>query len=743
MTRTRHALTWRVGHVSDAQQSPSVVVPATVPGAVQLDWARAQGWPEPAYDSDVTKYGWMEDAFWRYQAELPALVSQAGDRLFFVCGGVDYAFDVLLKGKLLHSQEGMFTPVELDLTGAEAGDVLEVLVHPAPKSCRSGDRVEANQSVKPAVAYEWDFHPRLIPLGIWQETYLDIRPAVHLRHADVTYRLSDDFGSADLRCEAFVSQMHAGTLRWTLHDPAGAQVFEHVCTPDAPVVTLSKTVRAPQLWWPNGQGAQTLYRSTIELLDGAGAVLDSMSRRIGFKRARLVMHPTQWDEPEIQVFPKGRHTSPITLEINGRRVFAKGANWVTPDLFPGRVTREDYAALLALAKDSNFNMLRCWGGANIQKQAFFDLCDELGIMIWQEFPLACNRYEGTPGYLKVLDQESQSILRQLRGHVSVTLWCGGNELFNNWSKMTDQDMALRLLNRNAYDLDLDRPFLMTSPMYGMAHGGYFFRRDDGAEVYQYFAQSKNTAYTEFGVTGSAGVEVLKKIIPAAELWPPRAGTQWQIRHAFKAWQFNSWLDLHTIAHYFGEAQSLEQLVGWSQWLQAEGYKAIFEEGRRQKPVCAMTLNWVLNEPWPTAANNSLVNWPAVPKPALAAVAESCRNVLASARLPKFAWRAGEAFTAELWLLNDAPEALPAGRIEAWVRVGETAQLALAWDHPGGGANTNLHGPSLRVTLPDAASDRLVLELRHIDHPEHNSAYMLRYFASPAVAGEKAYRMGGV
>lgn len=721
-----HALDWLVGCAESPATAPAQFFPAVVPGAVQLDWARAHGWPDPAYDPDVAKYRWMEDAFWTYRSALSAIDLHTNERLFFVCGGVDYRFDVRLNGCVLHSQEGMFTPFELDLTDvARAGDTLEVLVHPAPKSCRSGDRVEANQSVKPAVSYEWDFHPRLIPLGIWQQTGLVVRPTSHLQRVETLAHLNDDCTSARVDLVVQASQP-GGALRWRLSDPDGVAVFEMQHPLDETRVAWTHALAHPRLWWPNGQGDPALYTSTVELLDADGAVRDARAQRIGVKRVRLVMHPTQWDEPEIQVFPKGRHTSPITLEINGRRIFCKGANWVSPEIFLGRATRATYEPLLTLARNSNFNMLRCWGGAGVQKQSFFDLCDELGLLVWQEFPLACNRYEGTAEYLDVLDRESRSILLQLRGHACLALWCGGNELFNNWSKMTDQDPALRLLNRNCYDLDPEKPFLMTSPMSGMAHGGYFFRRSDGAEVYQYFARSKNTAYTEFGVTGSASAALLRRIIPAEELWPPCPGTQWQTRHALAAWQPDSWLDLHTIRHYFGEPETLERMVEWSQWLQAEGYKAVFEEARRQKPVCAMALNWVLNEPWPTAANNSLVSWPCEPKPAMAAVAASCRGALVSARIPKFAWRSDESFTAELWLLNDEPHALEAGHIEAWVHVGEQSVHALDWRHPATAGGVNVQGPTLRLPLPPEPVDRLTLELRHLDAPARSSSYVLRY-----------------
>jgi beta-mannosidase len=707
---------------------------------VQLDWARAQGWPEPAYDSDVSKYGWMEDVCWRYRTQIPA-GSKAP--LFLVCRGADYRSEVFVNGASLYAQEGMFAPYEVDVSAyAATGATIEILIWPAPKSCASGDRNEANQSVKPAVAYGWDFHPRLIPLGLWEDTFVEARPAAYLVDAEAGYSLADDFVHAQVFCDVAVSKdalsNGAAQLHWQLRAPDGAVVVDQLA--NARNQRLFSTLQQPRLWWPNGQGEQALYTSSVALLDAEGGVLDAAQMRIGFKRARLIMHETQWEEPEVQTFPKGRHTSPVTLEINGRRVFAKGANWVTPDLFPGRVDAAAYAAQLDQARAANFNMLRCWGGASIQKEAFFEQCDALGIMVWQEFPLACNRYDGKPDYLAVLDAESKAIIKRLRHHVSLTLWCGGNELFNNWSKMTDQDHALRLLNSNCFQMDVERPFLMTSPMMGMAHGGYFFRRDDGAEVYQYFANSANTAYTEFGVPGSASVNLLRRIIPQSELFPPRAGTQWEIRHAFKSWQYNSWLDLHTILHYFGEPDSLEQLVERSQWLQAEGYKAIFEEARRQRPVCAMALNWVLNEPWPSAANNSLLNWPAEPKPAFAAVGQSLRGVLASARIPKFSWRGGESIYAELWLLNDSPHVVPAGQIEAWIHVGGQSLHALTWEHGVSAANVNVQGPSLRLKLPNLQADRLTLELRAGEST--GSRYVLAY-APEEMRGPTQHTMGDI
>ena len=220
-------LAWRVGHTADPHQSPLEFVPATVPGAVQLDWARAKGWPQPEYDSDLSKYAWMEDVYWVYRAELAKeleVESNQSQRVFFVCKGVDYQCEVRLNGQKVHAQEGMYRGIELDLTDkAKTGDVLEVLVFPAPKSCVTPvDRNQANQSVKPAVSYGWDFHPRLVPLGIWDEIYLETRPGAHFDTAEVRYSLAADLSRADMRLQLSLYEKTADvTCSWRVLDPDG------------------------------------------------------------------------------------------------------------------------------------------------------------------------------------------------------------------------------------------------------------------------------------------------------------------------------------------------------------------------------------------------------------------------------------------------------------------------------------------------------------------------------------------
>lgn len=726
-----HELQWEVGWSDHENEAPKRWVYAKVPGAVQLDWARAENWDDPYYGDNWQQYGWMEDKYWTYRTHLAAPILSDDDRFLFVSKGIDYRFHIRLNGELLWTQEGMFTPVELDLTEVIGqGGELTITIEPTPKlegAWRA--RAEASHSCKPAVSYGWDWHPRLIPLGIWDETYLESRPNVHLVSTETRYDISLLLDKVSLKLDVRLNVSAAGELVWVLKDPEGKTVFRRTYPVLGQDISYSESVIEPRLWWPQDQGEQPLYTSEVYLSKVEGRSVNPLaqSQKIGFRRVKLVMHEGAWAEPSE--FPKSRSNPPITLEINGRRIFCKGTNWVNPDIFPGRLTAETYRKLLELAREANMNMLRVWGGGIVNKESFFELCDEMGLMVWQEFPLACNLYPDTPEYLKVLDQESRSIVMRLRKHPSVVLWCGGNELFNSWSGMTDQSLPLRMLNANCYELNPEIPFLMTSPLEGMGHGNYVFRDESGEDVLQAMLKARNTAYTEFGIPSPSSVEQLLCFIPQEDLFPPRPGTAWESHHGFNAWVGNTWLMPDLIEDYFGPSETLEQLVENGQLLQSEGYKCIYEESRRQKPRCAMALNWCYNEPWPTAANNSIVMWPAVRKPAYYAVQASCRPVLTSARIPKFTWQEGEWFEPELWLLNDSQEKISGGRIEVYLTLGNDRYLLLNWQYNELSANQNQRGPTARFLLPNVKVDRMKLEVLVADRPEWGSEYTLLFKCS--------------
>jgi beta-mannosidase len=306
-----------------------------VPGAVQLDWARGHDWPPHWQGDNYRAYEWMEDVFWTYRATLPQeLETGNGERVFLVGKGVDYQYQVRVGGEVVYEHEGMFAPFTIDVT--DKSGAVEIVVFPAPKSEALDPtymRRQANQSCKPAVSYGWDFHPRLIPLGIWDECFLEVRPAAHIEYSQALCELTEDNASASVSCDVRLSQGE-GTLRWTILDSDEQQISVQEIKSAILQTTLTQTIDNPRLWWPNGQGEAHLYTSKLELLDSNGNVTDVKLQRFGARRVRLIMFPGAWDEP--QKFPVTRNLPPVTIEVNGRAVFGKVATGSAPTFFPAR-----------------------------------------------------------------------------------------------------------------------------------------------------------------------------------------------------------------------------------------------------------------------------------------------------------------------------------------------------------------------------------------------------------------------
>ncbi len=720
--RERLALTWDAGPSNATRAADERRVPATVPGAVQLDWARALGWPDPHVGENVRRFNGLEQRWWLYRATVPEFAAN-GREAWLVLEGVDHAASVWINGAQAARALGMQSPTEVRV---QAGDKIEVLVEPAPREPGATGRARARRTTKAAVSYGWDFHPEAIPLGLCRPAYIELRPAGFIRRVRFRYRLAADLSEAGFRIKA----ESGAAAEAVLVDPEGRIVW------NAPLRGGRAEGRLPnpRLWWPAGQGAQDRYILRIR----AGE--DVVERRVGFRRVRLVMAPGEWDEPSA--FPKSRSRPPMRLEVNGRPVFAKGANVVPPEMFPGRVTGERLRALVAAAAGANMNLLRVWGGGPALEEAFYDACDERGVMVLQDFPLACNDYPDDPAYLAELDGVARALLARLSAHPCLAVWSGGNELCNAWSGMTDQSHALRLLAARCWEEDPDTPFVPTMPVEGVGHGYYLFRDPrTGEECFSMFRRARNTGYTEFGVPGPAPAAVIRAIIPGAErVWPPEADPVWTLHGGFHAWDVEptSYLCLSTIEHYWGAPRDLDDLVARGHWLEAEGLRAIIEEARRQRPVCGWALVWCLNEPWPMAANQSLLAYPDVPKPALAATGAAMRPTLASARLPRFQWAPGERFEAELWLLHDAPGPRPSCRVTAWLSSGGWRRRLLEWEAEAGPADTDLAGPTARCDLPAELGGELVLELE-TDDPALASTYRLATRAGDGAAGSSGPR----
>ena len=676
-----------------------------VPGNIQKDYGRFKHYPDVFFSDNYKIYNEIEDVLWKYRTELE-FSAKNDERIFFVSEGIDYESEIYLNGESIYHNEGLFSKIEIDITDRLSDvNIVEIIIFPHPKREHSmkNTREEADQCCKPAVSYGWDWHPRLLSSGLWGETYIECRKDV-IEYCEPFYILDKDYKYADVTFDV-KSELPVSI---TLFDRNDNIIYQGD----------GKSFRVDdlKLWWCNGQGEPYLYKWIAD--NGK----DRKTGYIGFRNIKLVMNEEGWNEPSE--FPKTRSVPPTVIELNGRPVFAKGSNWVSCELFPADAAYERYKSLLELAKKANFNILRCWGGAHINRESFFELCDELGIMVWQEFPLACNNYRETDQYLKVLEQEAISIIKRLRKHACLVLWCGGNELFNSWSGMTDQSMALRLLNKLCYEYDHKTPFIMTSPLMGMAHGPYtFYVPESNKDVFQLFNASMNTAFTEFGIPSLSEVELLRRIIPEDEIFPVKKSKSWIAYHAFDAWKEQCWLCKDITEKYFGIANSIEELYEQTIWLQSEGYKYIFEECRRKKPYCSMAINWCFNEPWTTAANNSIIQYPDVPKESYYSIQKALSPIVVSARIPKFDWESDEEFKVELWVLNDSQESFE-DKVEVWIETVTGEELIHVWDTGKVEKNENKHTVDIIYKLPSFNGNWFKLRLE--SKKGYSNEYKLLY-----------------
>ena len=680
---------------------------AEVPGNIQYDYGVANGFEDVYYADGCRQYEALEDDLWEYKTSL-RFKKESTERVFFVSKGIDYKYKIFLNGEEIYENEGMYSPVELDVTDKLCGDdVLSVRIAPHPKrnDAPMWSRDEADHSCKPPVCYGWDWNPRLLVSGMYRDAYIETRTDGYIKNCEFTYELSEDFSFADVKILLDCNK----ECNLTLTDVSGKVVYQGT--------DREFRLKNPNLWWCNGEGEPYLYTWKAENAE------HSVSGRIGFRRVRLLRNI---GATEDQGFPLGCYPAPITLELNGRRIFMKGSNFVNADIFTGRVEITRYKRLVELAKDANMNTFRMWGGSGPMHECFYDLCDEMGILVWQEFMLACNKYPDDKHYLEVLEREAKSIILSLRRHACLALWCGGNELFNGWSGMDEQSLPLRLLDKLCYEYDNAHPFLKTSPVMGMAHGGYVFYDEEkmGGDIFVAFQRAHNTAYTEFGVPSISPLSVLKKIIPEDEIYPITESDSYVLHHAKGAWGKERWACSDILEHYFGEPTCIEDMIEESNLLQCEGYRAAFEEARRQWPHCSAALNWVYNEPWYTAANNSLLIYPDEPKPAYYAVKKALRPIMFSARIPKFDWKDGEKFKAEIWLLNDTNDTVSASA-DVYLRIGDSEILLAEGVKGVCDPKTHTECMSVCCLLPER-NDAEIIRLIIKSTDDYSNEYVLKY-----------------
>jgi beta-mannosidase len=656
---------WQLGQTPRAETSPGPAswselaevrewFPARVPGNVRADLVQAGKLPDLAFGTAAEASRWVDEHCWWLTRDFSLDIDPA-ERIHLLLRGVDYVSDIFLNGRLLGRHEGMFAPQIYDIT-ALAGSQNRLAVRllgslwlPSDRSSRWAKLLNhletrfvnlaprfphRRDTLKCQMGFGWDFSPAMPTMGIWDDVYLLRSEQVFIREVRTRCSILPAEALLDVEIDLDAAQAQTVRLRWILSGGTFEEepfATEAVCTLPAGASRQSTRLSIPQprLWWPWDHGHPDLYSLSVEVW-ADDRLSDSHTQSVGLR------HVT-WDASNLQ--------------INGRRIYVRGANWVPADILPGRVGQADYRALLDLARQANMNMLRVWGGGLREKHAFYDLCDHMGILIWQEFPFACaflSHFPRSLNYLRLVDKEVRAIVRDLRGHPSVVLWCGGNEFEPAWNAP-----LVDTLRRAVGEEDPTRTFHPASPVEGDSHYWQVWHHFRPPSAYQ---EDQALFASEFGLQAPPQVNTLRGFLPADELWPP--GPSWAYHGANLA-------KLRRYARPFlreGD-ESLEGFVQASQRAQAHGLRVAIEHYRRRKAGgCGGVLVWQFNEPWP-AISWSLVDHERQPKPAYTQVQRLYEPLLVSIEYPLRHYQAGDILSGQVWILNDSAVSLAGCHLE--------------------------------------------------------------------------------
>jgi len=638
-------------------------IPAVVPGDVISDALDAQLIPHPYHDLQSRACEWLSEREWVYRKRFAVPPEWQGKTLRLRFDGVDYACQVYLNGERLGRHEGMFIPFEHDVTGRlrfERPNTLVVVVEHKPSVDVVQGQIGWTRDArvwKARFAYDWDWCTRLVPLGIWQSVRLLATDAVWIEDLWVGPQVLEDRACVTTRI-ALRSNAAAGEaeVRLRLDGPDGetrADGFGLVSIPaGGGTAVLSLEIAAPQLWYPNGMGGQPLYRATAAACTSGGGVSDERTATFGIRTVQV--WPNEGAPPDAL---------PYTIEVNGRRMFVKGWNWAPIDQMYGRPQRERYERWLTLAKHAHCNLLRVWGGGLLEREEFYDLCDRLGILVWQEFMHSSSGIANAPptdaAYLEYIEAHARQMIPLRRNHPSLALWCGGNELmYDDWKPLGDEHPALGTLKAVVHELDPDRLWLPTSasgPVENAradlagtgkmhdVHGPWVYL---GAEEHYSFYNTIDPLYhSEFGAEGAANISTLKHFISPKYLFPPDGTNPAWVHHG--KW----WLHREKLEALFGSLGDLESFVRASQWMQAEGLRYAVESNRRKKWRTSGTSPWQFNESWPNTAGTFAVDYLGQPKPAYWWVRRAYEPAHLSLKYDRLSYRPGEVWKAELWVNN--------------------------------------------------------------------------------------------
>ena len=594
----------------------------TLPGDVHHALLAADLIPDPYFGENEKVVMWVNETAWSVERRFSASAADIDGYLTLTLAEVDCIATIVLNGEEIARTDNSFVRNDIDVTGkvhegentlriefAIAPDVAKARAdaHPFPIPFTKNYQTNGLKGIhmnfirKAACHAGWDWGICLMPIGVYGT--MSLRKARLARQESVQVDQVHGENSVELSIKTRLFAFAHGEVELE-HSIDGQVITDKVVVQKGEnVFTHNVTIRDPKIWWPAGQGAQPLYELTTNL---EGEVT---TRKIGLRRLDWVVEKDEID-----------HT--FKCRINGRDITMMGANWIPADAIPSRATPAVVRDLLESARAANMNMLRIWGGGQYEPDWFYDLCDELGILIWHDFMFACMSYPSDRTFLRSVETEITQQVRRLSHHACIALWCGDNEVIGSltWYPETkadkeryiaNYDRLNSMLHRIVEDEDPARRFWPSSPSLGymdFSDGWHSDTRGDlhywdvwhSAKSFEAYRTVNPRFASEFGFQSFTSMNVIETFSEAKDRNPSSPVMENHQRNAGGNARI-----LETMTRYFRFPRDFDQMVFLSQIQQGLAIKTAIEYWRSTKPRCMGTLYWQINDIWPVASWSSL------------------------------------------------------------------------------------------------------------------------------------------
>lgn len=600
--------------------------PAAVPGCVHTDLLAAGAIPDPYLDQNEEKLAWIGRQTWEYRTTFRWASHNRAERTDLVFDGLDTVATVSVNGRHVADTRNMHRRYRFDVTDALRAGENEIAVRFASAeafAAQRRDQLDALPSIggepfayvrKMACNFGWDWGPKLVTAGIWRPAALEtwatarlarVRPLITVAGA------GGRVGHVAVHC-SIERTGTAGPLTVVV-EIAGARASIDVGS-DADTATLELEVRDPDLWWPRSLGEPALYDLNVTLQDRY-RVLDRWRHRIGFRTIELNTSPDDAG-------------SAFEFVVNGTPVFARGVNWIPDDCFPTRVDAARYRRRLGQAVEAGVDIVRVWGGGVYESEGFYDSCDELGLMVWQDFAFACAAYPQDEELSSEVAAEAEDNAARLMPHPSLVLWNGSNE--NIWGKRVWKgfeaqigdrewglDYYLKLLPDVVHAIDPTRPYWPSSPYSpppiddpnAPEHGCMHIWDVWNTRDYAVYADYVPRFVSEFGYASPPAWSTLTRAVHDEPVRPDSPG----VRSHFKAIDGEQKLR-DRLAERFSPPADADDWHYLTQLNQAHAVRFGVEHFRSHRGTCMGTIWWQLNDCWPVTSW-AVIDGDGVPKPA--------------------------------------------------------------------------------------------------------------------------------